>query len=56
MPEKIEVKFEGEVGMGTRQEVGTLAAGAIGAAKLARLAPTVEHQGTVKNQTLNFYP
>lgn len=50
MPEKIEINFEGEVGMGTRQEVETIAAEAIEAAKLAKLRPTVEQQSFRKEQ------
>lgn len=50
MPEKIEVSFVGEVGMGTRQEVETIAAEAIEAAKMAKLAPTVEQQVLRKQQ------
>ncbi len=50
MPEKIDINFEGEVGMGTRQEVETIAAEAIEAAKLAKLAPTVEELRFRKEQ------
>lgn len=50
IPEKIDISFEGEVGMGTRQEVETIAAEAIEAAKLAKLAPTVEQQVFRKEQ------
>lgn len=50
MPETIEVNFEGEVGMGTRHEVETIAAEAIAAAKLAKLAPAVEQQVFRKQQ------
>ncbi|MBI5914112.1 MAG: DUF3298 domain-containing protein [Bacteroidetes bacterium] len=50
MPEKIEVSFEGEVGMGTRHEVETIATEAIAGAKLAKLKPTVEQQVFRKQQ------
>jgi len=50
MPEKIEVNFVGEVGMGMRQEVETVAAEAIEEAKLAKLKPTVEQQVFRKEQ------
>ncbi|MBI5915903.1 MAG: DUF3298 domain-containing protein [Bacteroidetes bacterium] len=50
IPEKMDISFEGEVGMGTRQEVETIAAEAIEAAKLVKLAPTVEQQVFRKQQ------
>ena len=50
IPEKIEVNFVGEVGMGTRQEVGTIVTEAIEAAKLAKLAPSLEQQVLRKQQ------
>ncbi len=50
LPEQIQVNFEGEVGMGTRQEVETIAAEAIEAAQLAKLAPVLEQQVLRKQQ------
>ena len=50
IPDNISISFEGEVGMGARQEVETIAAEAIEAAKLAKLAPRVELQSFRKQQ------
>lgn len=50
MPEKIDVNFVGEVGMGARQEVETIAAEAIESAKLLKLAPTLEQQAYRQQQ------
>lgn len=50
IPEKLDIKFEGEVGMGTRQEVETIVTEAIAAAKLAKSAPQVEILSFQKQQ------
>ncbi len=42
IPEKIEINFEGEVGMGLRHEVETLVNEAIEQAKIAQTAPKIE--------------
>ncbi len=42
LPERLSVHFEGELGMGLRQEVETIATEALEAARLAKIAPTVE--------------
>lgn len=42
IPEKIDIRFDGEVGMGARQEVETIAEEAIAAAKLLKNAPKIE--------------
>jgi hypothetical protein len=42
IPEKLSIHFEGEVGMGTRQEVETLATEAVAAAKIAQKAPKID--------------
>ena len=48
VPGHLEIAFEGEVGMGMRQEVQTIVAESIEAARLAKLAPTVEMKTYVR--------
>lgn len=50
IPDKLDINFEGEVGMGLRQEVETIAAEAIEAAKRTSQAPALEQQALRKEQ------
>jgi Deacetylase PdaC/Protein of unknown function (DUF3298) len=50
MPDKIGIHFKGEIGMGTRQELETIATEAIEAAKMLQKAPKIEQQVFRKDQ------